>query len=466
MKQTLFVMSDQHLGGEPATPGRPGFEMCPAKNRARLCEFIRYTLEQRQSGAELHLVINGDLVDFLAERDFSPFTETDTEALHKFRNIVARTEEVWDSLASFVGAGARLTILLGNHDSELSFPSPRRFLMRRLGPGDVEFIYDNQAYAEGPVLIEHGNSYDPWNVIAHDQLREVRSALSRGDRPPRFDPPAGSRLVTSIMNPLKARYAFVDLLKPENAAVAPILAVFDASCLKSLPAFFALARRSMRVQFDTDGLPIDRANIGAATAEAVERERELIQLANEIGRGGDSANIGAGQVLGDLLDRLRRAKDAAVRKAAVDLLYRAIRAFVDAHCCGFDVNSETNQYIRPAKAAARRGFQAVIMGHTHLVKRVSLRINDAVYLNTGTWADLMRVPVLVLHGTEQEAKGRLDEFVGDLLADRLDRWRNQIATFARVDIESGALASADVYAFMETGEVKRIPDGPMPMLGP
>jgi hypothetical protein len=113
---------------------------------------------------------------FSVRKGVAAFTAQDAAAGKKLSSIFERTDEVWKNLEAFVGAGCSLTLLLGNHDIELSLPTPRRILLDRLGPGRIEFIYDNQAFVDG--LIEHGNRYDSWNVIAHDQLREVRSAMS------------------------------------------------------------------------------------------------------------------------------------------------------------------------------------------------------------------------------------------------------------------------------------------------
>src|SRR5205085_1009003 len=187
MKQILFVISDLHLGGAPASDGKPSFQMCSEKGRMRLAEFIGYAASQRKSNQDVHLVINGDIVDFLAEEEFAAFTASDSQAKAKLERILTTTEGVWKSFESFLGSGAKLTMLLGNHDVELSLPGPRRVLLERLGPGRMEFIYDNQAFVEGPVLIEHGNRYDSWNVISHDALREVRSALSRGEKAPVYE---------------------------------------------------------------------------------------------------------------------------------------------------------------------------------------------------------------------------------------------------------------------------------------
>ena len=72
----------------------------------------------------------------------------------------------------------------------------------------------------------HGNEVDPWN------LTDYEAAVT--DRPrrlsqvaPKWSPNAGSKLVIDVMNDIKKRYAFVDLLKPEGPAVVPTLLVLD-----------------------------------------------------------------------------------------------------------------------------------------------------------------------------------------------------------------------------------------------
>jgi len=88
-----------------------------------------------------------------------------------------------------VVASGTLTILLGNHDVELSsracagaslsqwrLPVARELPLRRRG------------VRAGELLVEHGNRYEGWNVVAHDSLRRLRSALSRGEPAPTFRP--------------------------------------------------------------------------------------------------------------------------------------------------------------------------------------------------------------------------------------------------------------------------------------
>lgn len=140
-------------------------------------------------------------------------------------------------------------------------------------------------------------------------------------------------------------------------------------------------------------------------------------------------------------------------------LYEALRARAESTWQTFNVNRDAEEYLKPSKAAAQCGFKAVIFGHTHLVKRVSLNDQGAVYLNTGTWADLMAVPEAVLNGDEAEGKRQLDKFADDLAANNLDGWRRLVPTFAQIELDSGAIRKADVYFFDGPSQVERVPDG-------
>ena len=121
------------------------------------------------------------------------------EAVATLERIVDRDCGFFDALAALIESGVSLTLLLGNHDIEMSLPAVRSYLRARLGVkrfGAVQFIYDGEAYVVGDTLIEHGNRYDGWNAVDYDSLRRYRSESSR--RLPlspeaEFDPPVGSQ---------------------------------------------------------------------------------------------------------------------------------------------------------------------------------------------------------------------------------------------------------------------------------
>ncbi len=457
MRKSLFVISDLHLGGGP------GFQMCSPVGRDRLAAFIGYVGTQQQPGHAVHLVIAGDIVDFLAEQDFASFTNDDDKAVRKLEAIVDSTRPVWTALHDLVAAGARLTLMLGNHDIELSLPGPRRLLMQTLGE-NVEFLYDNQAFVDGPVLIEHGNRYDKWNVVAHDALREIRSALSRREVPIAYQGPPGSLMVQQVLNPLKAKYPWVDLLKPETSGMVPILAVLDPAAMKNVANIAKLAAQTTRSRFDENGVPTDPGNISAEFAEAQALQDPMMKLAMQLADMDDLQSVAFLDGADDLLTRL---KDAAY-EAVVNEIYRrllaALRCYANEHRQAFDSRVESVEYLKPAQVAARKAFEVIVYGHTHLAKRVALDVGGAVYLNTGTWADLLRVPETVLGDDDAAALAQLREFVADLGANRLEAWRCQMPTFARIELDGGTVSSKDVYVYGPADEVSRLPEGPLTLL--
>lgn len=451
MKNSLFVISDLHLGGEP------GFQICSTEGQTRLADFIRYITAQKNTDQDVHLVLNGDIVDFLAEKEFSSFTNDDVAAREKLARIINNTHQVWDSLRDLVAAEARLTVMLGNHDVELSLPSTRQLLMETIGAGRVEFIYDNQALVVGSVLIEHGNRYDKWNVVSHDALRAIRSAMSRGESPIKYIGPPGSQLVKDVMNPIKEKYPFVDLLKPENSGMLPILAVLEPSAMKSVPKLAALAAQTTEARFDENGIPLDHQNIAAVLRFPAKDEG--LTLALSLAGIGDPQNIAAiGEPKG-FWERWKSDASEVARNIQLNMLLRALRHYTKTARQAFNVDNEEQDYLLPANAAAANDHKIIIYGHTHLAKRVRLDKPGTIYLNTGTWADLMKVPDAILGDDDALARKQLESFLDDLEHGRLDAWRCQVPTFARVDFDNDILIGQDIYLYEGGGAAKSVPDG-------
>src|SRR5690606_32657235 len=57
-----------------------------------------------------------------------------------------------------------------------------------------------------------------------------------------LDPSPGSRLVERFVNPLKARYPFIDLLKPQGELTALLLFAFDPSLERHVEHIAAILR--------------------------------------------------------------------------------------------------------------------------------------------------------------------------------------------------------------------------------
>jgi UDP-2,3-diacylglucosamine pyrophosphatase LpxH len=335
--------------------------------------------------------------------------------------------------------------MLGNHDVEMSFPRSRAFLMQLLGKGRVDFIYDNEAFTMGPVLIEHGNRYDAWNAVAHGALRRLRSRMSRALPMEEFPVMPGSRLVIDVMNPIKGEYSFVDLLKPETVGVLPILAALGVGGISEIWDAYTQYRRKAAVDYDEEFEPQEETYIANVPSE----EEELFTIAQNIAAGGDATQIGMLDFTG-----LREEIDEAKRKLRRNALHSvfSLERTAKGHRQAFQTDHEDNEYLKPARAAAKRDFKVIVFGHTHLVKRVNL--GTATYLNTGTWADLIRVPSVVWGNDADLAKRTLDSFVDDLEADKVERWRRSAPTYAKIllDGDQPIESETDVF-FVDNDDV-------------
>ena len=152
--RSLYVISDLHLGGDyphPRGSGKRGFRLCTRADA--VAQFIDSLTQKFAQQGPSELVLNGDTVDFLAERDekpntWSPFTADPKRAVGKLEAIVQRDQPVFDAIGRFLDKGGRLVVLLGNHDIELSLPAVRTAFRRALGVKaghDFEFLYDGEA---------------------------------------------------------------------------------------------------------------------------------------------------------------------------------------------------------------------------------------------------------------------------------------------------------------------------------
>jgi UDP-2,3-diacylglucosamine pyrophosphatase LpxH len=486
----VFVISDLHLGGVYPSPdsGQRGFRLCT--HASAVARFVdRLTADIAEKGPS-ELVVNGDIVDFLAERNpdsrsWSAFTSDPQLAADKFEAIVDRDREVFRSFGRFLDARGRLVILLGNHDIELSLPPVRAALRRAIGikpEHDFEFIGDGEAYIIGDALIEHGNRYDAWNQVDYDSLRRVRSLMSRRQPVPAqysFVAPAGSEMVATVMNAIKEKYAFVDLLKPETSAVVPMLLALEPSYRKRFGAISRLwySTRSHGLEgpilpriggeinaADVAGdatlghdiaatetsipeLMDDDAALKEALKDALGNEGEFLDRLEGVDTGRRDASIGTDisavetfttvKGIFDLVFGSRESKD---RLAALLIAMRALQG-----PDGFDRSKETaKEYLDAARELAKGNIRYVIFGHTHQAKQVDLG-DGRWYLNSGTWADVLRFPLEILNLPDAEALVHLQAFVDQMKAGNFTNLTLFQPTYVRLDIDdNGKVSKAEL----------------------
>ena len=394
---------------------------------------------------------------------------------------------MFDAIGRFLDKGGRLVVLLGNHDIELSLPAVRAAFRRALGVKaghDFEFLYDGEAYIVGDALIEHGNRYDGWNQVDYDALRHVRSVQSRLlDVPDEhiFIPPAGSEMVTEVINTIKLDYPFVDLLKPETAAVVPMLLALEPGFRSRLATIALLYKRTrshglsnavtpkfggdIRSEQDTgvipgedigsrtraaEGISADgnvtittvRSEQNAALKETLQAalgnqaEQFLRDLDAEIAEADPLGQLGGEVTASDTVSRiygfaaLLFGRTSQPFEKRLPALLKAMRGLQDTDT--FDLGTESaKEYLNAAQMLSDRGgFRYVVFGHTHQAKHVSLG-DGRFYFNTGTWADVLRFPNEI-----SEVGGRPATGLANL------RGANENRRFFRLDVVSTDLCPA------------------------
>jgi UDP-2,3-diacylglucosamine pyrophosphatase LpxH len=470
MKPThqVFIISDLHLGGRPASAGTRGFQMMTHANV--LAEFIQ-GLSYQQISTEL--IIAGDFLDFLAEESgamprWVPVIDDPQHALRVFLDIAADPERglchVFHALKLFTAAGHRVTLLLGNHDIELSYPAVRSALRAQIcapGTHNYQFIYDGEAYSLGNALIEHGNRYDAFNVIDHDLLRRRRSLQSRSQEvavDEEFSAPIGSHLVAEIMNPLKERYAFIDLLKPETEAVLPLLLALEPGVRGHLASLVSkyLASLGRGTRPFAPDVPIQLADASANPASTVENVHSSLTSILDRAFGSptssrafldslfadaaaltcvrltDASSLGA---IRGLVELLTADKNSEL-KSRLPPLHAALRVLQSDRSFETDYETSPDYYRAAQRLSTRTGSKFVVFGHTHLARDIALG-NDARYLNSGTWTNLLRVPPRVL-SEGPESAAALMQWVTDLKENKLQPLFRP--TYVRLDMDDNGQA--------------------------
>jgi len=244
--------------------------------------------------------------------------------------------------------------------------------------------------------------------------------MNRGLNLPDMPSNAGSYLVVNLMNQVKQRYPFVDLLKPETTAALRLLALIgDESVRASIRKVVEFSVATMRGQRAVAEGRLGSDDTTAAAAQPLP-QAELLSLYDEAfaddtfdsGPPTDSSERFLQQAEEDL-DRGLSASEMALRDSSPATLGgftrylwgwltgevpdERIRAAMldwlqDDHT--FAVDEPDDQFRRLADTTSP-AVDFLIAGHTHLARALR-RESGGYYFNSGTWSQLIALtPVLL-----------------------------------------------------------------------
>lgn len=337
------------------------------------------------------ILVNGDAADFLLNED--PLVIDVETATAQARAIVAAPESaaVLRALGDALASGCEVVFRLGNHDVELALSEVQAVFRAALGqPAEVAARLQFQPGTEpailevggARVLLTHGEHRDPWNRV------DYRRLLAPPDERRRFVYPPGSKLVKTILNPLKREYGmrFSDLLKPDfTGAVMTALAV-DPTAVKEIfqgSTLSLLAQLMSRI-----GGPMTFAE-GEEDTGLGERVAELGLSDDELGA--LEALAGEGGLMSFSSPEAESGLRRKLLKGGLSVYAAAHKAIAGGSGDSFFAFAPSDAEWKEARRLAEKfDVNAVVLGHSHAAR---FRAEpELTYLNTGTWIGLMRLP--------------------------------------------------------------------------
>jgi UDP-2,3-diacylglucosamine pyrophosphatase LpxH len=430
----LYVVSDIHLGGR--RDSQDNFQIF---NRGeRLGNLIRYIAEQRVD-QDVALVLNGDIIDSLAEDEVPGYVALDGGTAQRMMTHICQDPAflpVWEGLADFVKTPRRhLVFVVGNHDIELALPIVEDFIRDHLAGTNenaqarIHFATHGGGFTCGVagarVFCTHGNEIDDWNYVDYNGLGQLANAINAGRtvESSKWKPNAGTRLVVDVMNTVKRRYPFVDLLKPEVAAVASVLLALDKEVFKQVDFEDAfpvlrdkirggLVTKNLLGSGETDFATVSSTAVaeeaavqllGTSFNEAVQEKRkgmrdasedDLLLAAEEAVAEGESASatiegesaqdtLGVWDIVSGWVGLV--SKEEGLRRALKDWLKDDKT---------FDVDNQ-DDYSRAMQQRVGNQVDFVVTGHSHKPRALTFNGNR-YYYNCGTWIRTLRLTSEVL----------------------------------------------------------------------
>jgi UDP-2,3-diacylglucosamine pyrophosphatase LpxH len=377
-----IVVSDLHLGAGPPVGSNPLEDFQADAEFSILVDHL--VVESERSGADVELILNGDVFEMLQVPHVPVFdpgqfyasgryhSSAEADSALKMGHIIAGHPIFFAALRRFLQVGPprrSVAFVKGNHDLDLFWTAVQDGIRTALdGTGERAALLTFEAWRivrEG-IYVEHGNQY----AERIDRVRDMVDPRDP-DRPEQLALPPGSRLVIDLFNPVERARYWIDGVKPITALVwyalkydFPFAARALAMLLRALPgalghAFLALdepraetlARKledpaqveALAARYEED--PVFRAQFNAEVAN-------LLSPAPALEGAGalDLAPTPDPETMGE-----------NIRRRMVSALHEAAR-----------------------RLAVEHGVRLVVMGHTHEPVEEALP-GGARYVNSGTW---------------------------------------------------------------------------------
>lgn len=209
----ILVVSDLHLGkGKFLKNGQLNI-LEDFFEDERFVEFLEFYSSGMHYLADVHLVLNGDILNLIQIDVDGIFTHIvdDELTLKGLKSIVTGHSAFIEGLKAFLSTpNKKITYTIGNHDAALAFEKAQDYLKSVVGE-ELEFAFDVDIHG---VHIEHGHRFEMINTVPKDKY------FVKGPNGKKIlNLPWGSLFCVSVLPQLKKERPLIDRVRPITAYI-------------------------------------------------------------------------------------------------------------------------------------------------------------------------------------------------------------------------------------------------------
>ncbi|MBL7665857.1 MAG: metallophosphoesterase [Bacteriovoracaceae bacterium] len=243
----LLVVSDLHLGkGRYLSNGQLNI-LEDFDEDEKFVEFLDFYSTDKYENEEVHLVLNGDILNLIQIDVEGVFTHfwTEEHTLKAVKSIINGHPDFFKSLKDFLKKpNKKITYIFGNHDFAMVWPAAQELLKRVIG---AALVFEEQIITHG-VLVEHGHRFEKINSVPKNKY-----FVDGPNGVKILNLPWGSLFCLYMMPLLKKERPYIDKVRP--------LSVYVRWCfLHDFRFFVTTLFTTMKYLFKTRFAPYTRYN--------------------------------------------------------------------------------------------------------------------------------------------------------------------------------------------------------------
>lgn len=204
----VLVVSDFHLGKGKFLPNGEVNILEDFAEDERFVEFLEHYSTGTYYLSEVHLVLNGDILNLIQIDKHGEFTHliNEEDVVAMLADINNGHPEFFDALRKFLSRpNKKITYVIGNHDFAMVFKNAQTYLKQIVGE---ELVFTERFFEHG-ISIEHGHRFESVNTVPKSKY-----FIPGPNGKKILNYPWGSLFCIYLLPKLKIHRPYIDNIRP------------------------------------------------------------------------------------------------------------------------------------------------------------------------------------------------------------------------------------------------------------